>query len=117
METHRIGCQGQGGGREINRRRAAGSTTPGGDNVQSRSGSRPKPVATWRKVVAAILDFIFVFALAGYAIAQFTGNTTDEGFELKGGPALLLFAIVILYFIVFRRFLGGTVFQRLLGAR
>ena len=46
-----------------------------------------KPVATWRKVVAAILDFIFVFA------------------------------IVILYFIVFRRFLGGTVFQRLLGAR
>jgi hypothetical protein len=77
----------------------------------------PKPAATWRKVVAAILDFIFVFAIAGYAIAQFTGNTTDEGFELKGGPALLLFAIVILYFIVFRRFLGGTVFQRLLGAR
>ena len=31
--------------------------------------------------------------------------------------ALLLFGIVILYFIVFRRFLGGTVFQRLLGAR
>ena len=30
---------------------------------------------------------------------------------------LLLFAIVILYFIVFRRYLGGTVFQRLLGAR
>jgi hypothetical protein len=77
----------------------------------------PKPAATWRKVVAAILDFIFVFAIAGYAIAHFTGNTTDEGFELKGGPALLLFAIVILYFIVFRRFLGGTVFQRLLGTR
>ncbi len=79
--------------------------------------SQPKQISTWRKVFAAILDFIFVFAIAGYAIAQFTGNTTDEGFELKGGPALLLFAIVILYFIVFRRFLGGTVFQRLLGAR
>ncbi len=77
----------------------------------------PKPAATWRKVVAAILDFIFVFAIAGYAIAHFTGNTTDEGFELKGGPALLLFAIVILYFIALRRFLGGTVFQRLLGTR
>ena len=77
----------------------------------------PKPAATWRKVVAAILDFIFVFAIAGYAIAHFTGNTTDKGFEHKGGPALLLFAIVILYFIVFRRFLGGTVFQRLLGTR
>ncbi len=77
----------------------------------------PKPVSTWRKVFAAILDFIFIFGIAGYAIGHFTGNTTDEGFDLKGGPALLLFAIVILYFIVFRRFLGGTVFQRLLGAR
>jgi hypothetical protein len=77
----------------------------------------PKPVSTWRKVVAAILDFIFIFGIAGYAIGHFTGNTTEEGFDLKGGPALLLFAIVILYFIVFRRYLGGTVFQRLLGAR
>ena len=76
-----------------------------------------KPVATWRKVLAAILDFFMVFFVGGYAIGHFTGNTTDEGFDLKGGPALLLFAIVILYFIVFRRFLGGTVFQRLLGAR
>ncbi len=79
--------------------------------------SPTKPVATWRKVVAAILDFIFVFAIAGYAIGHFTGNTTEEGFDLKGGPAFLLFAVIILYFIIFRRFLGGTVFQRLHGAR
>ena len=77
----------------------------------------PKPASTWRKVFAAILDFIFIFGIAGYAIARFTGNITEEGFDLKGGPALLLFAIVILYFVVFRRYLGGTVFQRLLGAR
>jgi hypothetical protein len=77
----------------------------------------PKPVSTWRKVFAAILDFIFIFAISGYVIAHFTGNTTDEGFDLKGGPALLLFAIVILYFILFRRYLGGTIFQRLLRAR
>ena len=76
-----------------------------------------KPVSTWRKVFAAILDFIFVFGIAGYAIARFTGNTTEEGFDLKGGPALLLFAIVILYFVIFTRYLGGTVFQRLLRAR
>ena len=50
-------------------------------------------------------------------IAQFAGGTTEEGFHLTGGPAFLLFAIVILYFIVGRRYLGGTVFQRLLGAR
>jgi hypothetical protein len=79
--------------------------------------SPPKPVATWRKVVAAILDFIFMFAIAGYAIGHFTGNTTEEGFDLKGGSAVLFFAVVVLYFIIFRGFLGGTVFQRLLGAR
>ncbi len=79
--------------------------------------SPPKPVATWRKVVAAVLDFIFIFAVGGYAIAKFTGNVTENGFELQGWPAFLLFAIVVLYFIVFRRFLGGTLFQRLLGAR
>jgi len=79
--------------------------------------SQPKPVSTWRKVVAAILDFIFVFAAAGYAIGYATGNVSEEGFSLQGGPAFLLFAIVILYFIVFTRYLGGTLFQRLLGVR
>lgn len=77
--------------------------------------AQAKPVATWRKVVAAILDFIFV--LAGYIVARFTGNTTDQGFELNGAPAFIVLAVVVLYFIVFRRFLGGTLFQRLLGAR
>ena len=68
-------------------------------------------------MLAAILDFIFIFGIAGYAIGHFTGNTTDEGFDLKGGPAFIVFAIIILYFILFRRSLGGTIFQRLLRAR
>jgi len=71
----------------------------------------------WRKVFAGLLDFIFVFGIAGYAIASMTGNVGDQGFELKGGPAFLLFAIVILYFVIFTRFLGGTIWQRLLGVR
>lgn len=79
--------------------------------------SRPKPASTARKVFAAILDFFFIFIVAGYGVAQFTGGTTEGGFELKGAPAFVVFAIVILYFIIFRRFLGGTLFQRLLGAR
>jgi hypothetical protein len=74
-------------------------------------------IPTCRKVVAFILDLDFSFAIFGYVIAKFTGGTTDQGFDLQGGPALLLFGLVILYFIMFRRFLGGTVFQRLLGAR
>ncbi len=85
--------------------------------MSQTSASQPKQVSTWRKVFAAILDFIFVMAIAGYGIAYFTGNTTDEGFDLKGGPALLLFAIIILYFVIFTRYLGGTVWQRLLGVR
>ncbi len=83
----------------------------------SSQAAAAKPVSTWRKVFAAILDFIFVFAIAGYAIAYFTGNVTEEGFDLKGGPAFIVFAIVILYFVVFTRYLGGTVWQRLLGVR
>jgi hypothetical protein len=79
--------------------------------------SPPKQIATWRKVIAAILDFIFVFAIAGYAISYMTGNLADNGFELKGGPAFIALAIVVFYFNIFTRYLAGTVFQRLLGAR
>jgi hypothetical protein len=80
-------------------------------------GAAARPVSTWRKVFAAILDFIFVMLIAGYAIAYATGNVSQEGFDLKGGPAFLLFAIIVLYFAVFTRYLGGTVWQRLLGVR
>ncbi len=79
--------------------------------------SQSKPVSAWRRVLAGILDFFFVLFGMGYLIAHFTGNTTDNGFELHGGPAFALFAIVILYFVIFRRFLGGTIWQRLLGVR
>ncbi len=75
-----------------------------------------KPAGTWRKVIAAILDFIFIFWAGGYAIGKATGGLTQSGFQLTGGPAFLLFALIVLYFIVGRRYLGGTLFQRLLGA-
>jgi len=79
--------------------------------------SSPKQVSTWRKVVAAILDFIFVLFVVGYGIGYMTGNLTDEGFNLQGAPAFIAFASIVLYFIVFTRYLGGTLFQRLLGVR
>ena len=75
-----------------------------------------KPAGTWRKVFAAILDFIFVFALGGYVIGYFSGGLVEGGFSLSGIPAFVLFFVVVLYFIVGRRYLGGTLFQRLLGA-
>jgi len=85
--------------------------------MSQTAASQPKQVSTWRKAVAAILDFLFVMFIGGYAIGYMTGNLTDEGFSLNGGPAFILFAIIILYFVIFTRYLGGTVFQRLLGVR
>jgi hypothetical protein len=74
-------------------------------------------VATWRKVTAAALDFFFAFFIAGFFVGYLTGNLTNSGFELKGAPALAVFAAIALYFVIFARFLGGTVWQRLLGVR
>jgi hypothetical protein len=74
-------------------------------------------VPTWRKVVAAILDFLTIFIVGGYLIARFTGGTTEGGFELSGVPALILFAAIILYFWLGSRYAGGTIWQRILRTR
>jgi hypothetical protein len=86
------------------------------DLTQTPPTAAPRP-ATWRKVVAAILDFFFVFFAAGFLVGSATGGLTSNGFSLEGAPALAVFAIVVFYFILFSRYLGGTLFQRLLGAR
>ncbi|MGA9443256.1 MAG: hypothetical protein WBV18_07515 [Methyloceanibacter sp.] len=41
-----------------------------------------KPVSTWRKVLAAIFDFITIFFAGGYAVGYLTGSLTPDGFEL-----------------------------------
>jgi len=76
-----------------------------------------KPVATWRKVLAAVLDFLTIFFVGGYAIGYLTGNLTAEGFNLEGKSALMLFTVIIVYFVVGSKYLGGTVWQRILHAR
>jgi hypothetical protein len=76
-----------------------------------------KRAGTWRIVLAAILDFFLVLFAGGFAIAWLTGNLTESGFQLSGGPALAVFALIALYFILFGRFLGGTLCQRLLRVR
>lgn len=76
-----------------------------------------RPVAIWRKVLAAVLDFFFVLYIAGYAVGYLTGNLTNDGFKLEGAPVIAVFALLAIYFVVFTRFLGGTIWQRLLGAR
>jgi hypothetical protein len=51
------------------------------------------PASVWKRVLAAILDFFTAFFFFGWLIGHFTGNTTEEGFNLKGGPAFLLFVL------------------------
>ena len=70
--------------------------------------------ATWKVVIAAILDFLLVFILGGLLIARLTGDTTEGGFQLNGWPAVALFALIVLYFWGMGR-LGGTLFRRLFG--
>ena len=74
-----------------------------------------QPAATWKRVFAAILDFLTVFFGGGWLFGKVTGETTPDGFVLSGGPALALFALIVIYFVAGRRFLGGTLWDRILG--
>jgi hypothetical protein len=69
--------------------------------------------ATWKRVTASILDFFTAFFLGGYLIGWATGGITAEGFNLTGGPALILFAVIVLYFYLGRRWAGGTLWDRI----
>jgi len=75
------------------------------------------PIATWRRPVAAALDFLFAFLVAGYVVGYVTGKMTKNGFAFDGAPALAVFVLAALYFVVSARFFGGTVWQRALGVR
>lgn len=75
------------------------------------------PVAHWRIILAAILDFITAFFVLGFIIASLTGSVTENGFRLTGLPAILLFAGLILYFWAGKRFFGGTLWKRILKVR
>ncbi len=70
----------------------------------------------FKKIIAAILDLATSFGGFGYAIAKFTGDTTDGGFQLNGMPAIILFALVIAYFVIGTK-TGGTIWQRIFGTR
>jgi hypothetical protein len=72
--------------------------------------------ATWRVVLAFILDLVTGFVVIGYAIALVTGDTTENGFQLNGLPALLFFALLIAYMALMPRY-GGRPWQRILKAR
>jgi len=71
-----------------------------------------KPVAVWKRVTAAILDFFTAFFVFGWVIGRITGGTTENGFSLQGGPAIVLFIVIGAYFFIGRRYAGGTLWDR-----
>jgi hypothetical protein len=83
------------------------------------SDQTPPPLVKpfWRRGLAGFLDFLTVFFVGGYVIAKITGDTTSDGFNLTGAPALVLFAAIALYFYLGWKKLGGTIWQRILKAR
>jgi len=72
-----------------------------------------QPAATWKRVLAVILDFFTVFFGFGMAIAKYTGDTTENGFKLDGAPAIVLFVLIGAYFFIGRRYAGGTLWDRI----
>ena len=73
-----------------------------------------EPAPVWKRGLAAVLDFFTVFFVGGWRIGRVTGETTGSDFNLQGGSALVLFAIIIVYFFVGRRYAGGTLWDRIL---
>lgn len=72
--------------------------------------------ATWRIVLAFILDLLTGFFVLGYVIGALTGGLTETGFQLNGLPAIVLFAALIAYMWLMPRY-GGRLWQRILRAK
>ncbi len=75
-----------------------------------------RPVALWRKALAAMLDVFLAFHVAGYVVGLFASDLQDGAYELEGIPALIHFALIAAYFLIFTFVLGGTIWQRLIAA-
>jgi len=71
-----------------------------------------KQTAHWRIILAAALDFLTAFFVFGFVISVVFGGTTENGFTLSGLPALILFALIVLYFWVARKYFGRTIWKR-----
>lgn len=75
----------------------------------------PRDVATWRIILAFVLDALTAFFVFGYLVATFFGGRTEGGFSLDGWRAMLLLALIVAYFLIAKRF-GGRLWERILGA-
>jgi uncharacterized RDD family membrane protein YckC len=74
-----------------------------------------------RRLIAAIVDGVITLLGFGFAIAALTNRASigPDGaeFNLEGGPALLLFALMFAYYVAMEAMLGATAGKFLLGVR
>ena len=68
------------------------------------------------RFVAVIIDSI-IFMVLGWVLALLFGGASATGFQLSGGPAILLFVIGFAYFIVLEAVAGGTLGKLIIGIR
>ena len=69
-----------------------------------------------RRAVAIIIDTI-VLGIVGWIIGLGMGGASATGFNLSGGPALLLFIIAIAYYVVMEVQMGGTLGKMAMGLK
>jgi uncharacterized RDD family membrane protein YckC len=75
-----------------------------------------------RRLLAAMVDGAIAFFGFGFAIAALTSKASLQPnggveFQLEGGPALALFALGFMYFVVLEATLGATVGKFVVGVR
>ena len=73
-------------------------------------------VGVGRRAVAIIIDSVLLF-IVGYIIALATGQTTGDGFNVRGGPAFLWLGIGLAYYIVMEATSGATLGKRAMGLK
>ena len=92
------------------------ASTPGADDPTA-----PKPpvrgAPQWRIMLAHVMDLFTTFFGFGFLLAALTGGINEGGFKLEGVPAFLCFALIAAYFWIGTKYLGGTIWQRILRTR
>lgn len=94
------------------------------------SAPQAQTAPRWRRVLAAIFDFLLAYAVFGWLLMLTVGSRPFQpggnfsmslsasgfGFRLEGWPVLLLFALIGTYFIATKR-TDLRVFRRLFGIK
>jgi hypothetical protein len=72
------------------------------------------PPSSWRVAIANLLDFFTIALSSGYSVAWNSGTLIPGGFYLEGWSIGLVFGIIVAYFLICNRYLGGAIWAHML---